>query len=142
MPNVEIKNETSFPLNIALSQVCPLHFGNSIAPASSLKIFCGSVWFTFEWGRDLETEKSRYSAGKSAKALALVSLATVGCMAVAGPLAVSAAAAAGSAGAAALLASPALVAAGSVEVLAVSGFVGEALLASLLLQCAHDDDDI
>lgn len=125
MPAVEIKNETSFPLNIALSQVCPLHFGNAIACGESLKTYCGSVWFTVEWKRDLETKKSRYSAAKSAKAIALVSLATVGCVAVAGPLAVGAAAAAGSASAAALLASsPALIAAGSAEALAVSSVLG------------------
>ena len=32
MPDVRIKNETSHILNIALSQVAPLHFSNAVAP--------------------------------------------------------------------------------------------------------------
>ena len=136
MPDVFILNDTPHTLNIALSQVAPLHFENAVAPGETFKTHTGSVWFTVEWRVDnvpasVESSKkaikhsNRYSAAKSAKTIAVVSAAGLSLVALAGPLALNAAAVAGSASAAALLESSAiLTAAGSAEAITFSGYAG------------------
>ncbi len=142
MPDVFILNDTPHTLNIALSQVAPLHFENAVAPGETFKTHAGSVWFTVEWCIDnvpAATERSkkaikhsnRYSAVKSARTIAIVSAASLSLAALTVPLALNAAAAAGSATAAALLESGAtLAAAGSTEAIAFGGYVGTSILLS------------
>ncbi|KAF8320605.1 uncharacterized protein EI90DRAFT_2606340 [Cantharellus anzutake] len=144
MPDVFIRNDTPHTLNIALSQIAPLHFENAVAPGETFKTHTGSVWFTVEWRIDnvansVQSSKkaiknsNRYSASKSAKTIAVVSAAGLSLVALAGPLALSAAAAAGSATAAALLQSSAvLAAAGSAEAIAFSTYAATTLTTSAL----------
>lgn len=138
MPDVLIKNETNSILNIALSQLCPLHFKNAVKPGEAFKTRAGSVWFTVEWCIDHPPHKggkgeskskgNRFSAAQSARTIMLVSAAGLSVVALAGPVALSAAAAAGSATAASLLASSSvLAAAGTAEALAFSSYAGMCL---------------
>jgi len=155
MPDVNITNETPYTLNIALSQIAPLHFSNQVAPGGLFKTHTGSVWFTVEWRIDNVPEatlrldskalkkairqSNRYSASKSARTIAIVSVAGLSLVALAGPAALSAAAAAGSTTAAALLgSSTALQALSTAEVLAFSSYAATTLTASALEAITED----
>ncbi|KAF9512764.1 hypothetical protein BS47DRAFT_1345002 [Hydnum rufescens UP504] len=155
MPDVRIKNETPHILNIALSQVAPLHFSNAVAPGETFATHTGSVWFTVEWRIDnvppsLETEETatklktiklsnRYSAAKSAKTIGIVTAAGLGLVALAVPAALSTAAAAGSTSAAALLASSAVLSAASTpEAIAFSTYAASTLTASAIEAVCED----
>ncbi|KAF8323302.1 NAD(P)-binding protein [Clavulina sp. PMI_390] len=84
MPDVRITNETSQPLNIALSQIAPLHFSNQVLPGNiyipSLRIILSmlikhcrsfipgrSVWFTVEWRVDNVPQRALTLDGRTLK---------------------------------------------------------------------------
>jgi len=84
-------------------------------------------------------QSNRYSASKSARTIAIVSVAGLSLVALAGPAALSAAAAAGSTTAAALLgSSTALQALSTAEVLAFSSYAATTLTASALEAITED----
>jgi len=159
MPDVRIKNETSHILNIALSQVAPLHFSNAVAPGETFATHTGSVWFTVEWRVDnvppsldssgntatkLKAIKrsNRYSAAKSARTIGIVTAAGLSVVALVGPMALSTAAAAGSTTAAALLSSSSVLSAASTaEAIAFSSYAASTLTASAI-EAVCDDNGV
>ncbi|KDQ06188.1 hypothetical protein BOTBODRAFT_39779 [Botryobasidium botryosum FD-172 SS1] len=141
MPTVRITNRTTYPLNIALSHLCPVHFANAIGPGATWETHTGNVWFTVECRIDHGPGVNRYTAVQSARTIALVSLAGVSCAAVLAPLAIAGAATAGSATAAGLLANSAVVAgAASAETLSVTSTAASFLSIEAFKQVCRDNE--
>ncbi|EGN97312.1 hypothetical protein SERLA73DRAFT_183988 [Serpula lacrymans var. lacrymans S7.3] len=75
MPDVEVKNETSVPLRIAMIAVSPIHCDNYVEAGQSFNAHVGSFQFTFEArtienGNEYSVEDSLAKAGLISGAVA------------------------------------------------------------------------
>ncbi|KDQ06190.1 hypothetical protein BOTBODRAFT_193181 [Botryobasidium botryosum FD-172 SS1] len=140
MPLVRITNRTPYPLNIALSHICPVHFANAIEPGATWETYTGNVWFTVECRVDHGPGVNRYTTARSACTIALASLAGLSSAAFIAPLAVVGAASAGSATAAGLLAHHVVAAAASAKSLAATSSAASFLSREAVRQVCRDNE--